>query len=145
VKDKPAQRLRQTVAPLLHPGEQVHLLGRATVARSFAQDLRDAVTDALSGRTGLDAIRVATFYSIVLTSHRLLMLEQNRYTMRPKPVIAHEFPRPGLYGQDYKQGITASFELAGGGQPLGVRLSFARPDREDGRRLGVALGAVVGP
>jgi hypothetical protein len=45
----------------------------------------------------------------------------------------------------YKQGITASFDLFLAGQALGVRLTFSRPDRDDGHRLGIALGAIAGP
>jgi hypothetical protein len=145
VKDKPAQRLLRVAAPLLQPGEQPQLLGRATVARSLGAEIATALNDALNGKQGLDAIRVPTFYSIVLTSHRLLMLEQNKYTMRPRPTIAFEFPRQGLYGMGYKQGITASFDLFLAGQALGVRLTFSRPDRDDGHRLGIALGAIAGP
>ncbi|MEU1311356.1 hypothetical protein ABZ419_21040 [Streptomyces cinnamoneus] len=135
------RRRRQTfeaVTPMLAPGERVDLItcanvGTVSVRRQVATA---ALVGVFSGGTMMATVRPRQMY-LVLTDRRLLFFDAATTTGKPGKLLI-ELSRPYVAAGPARKGmlgLTLITELALAGQAEGLKLTFPKPCRADGRQL----------
>lgn len=143
MNEKRTTLLTAAVTPLLAPGEQLEVpslaaVGTVSVKKQVAVA---AATAALTLGTVAVMVRPKAFY-VALTSQRLLFLNPTDFRGLPTDKIAMQVPRAAVVSvATFKRGwLRLKFDIAIAGQAKGLRLTFGRPNRDDGERVARALG-----
>lgn len=134
------KRTRQVIevaTPYLTPGEQIQLatiasIGSVSLARKAAVA---AAVGIASGGMLIANVRPRRMY-IAVTDRALLFFEGHTASGRPGKKLLMRLEKHYIAASEPKQGLlTLSANLAIYGQPKGLKLTFPRPCREDGRQL----------
>lgn len=140
-----ADRVAKAATPLLQPGETIEVatvaaVGRVPVKQQIATAaVTAAVTGLLTAGTAT-AVLYVNKRPIVLTNRRLLILDANELTGRPRTKLLGSLSREGLRAQHQRALLWLTYNLIDNmGRPI-LRLRFPVPNRKPGRRIAESLG-----
>lgn len=134
-------RIKKAATPLLEPGESIEVatvaaVGKVSVKRQIATA---AITAILTAGT-VTAVAYSKKRPTVLTNRRLLFLDANEMTGRPKEKLVGEISRDGLRAQRQRGLLWLKYDLIDSTGSAVVRLSFPVPARKAGNQIAQALG-----
>ncbi len=146
---KKAQLVTQTVAPELKPGEEVQIVGLATIEAVplGARLANAALTGAAAVASGGIAMVVSAtdFRYIVLTTDRLIFLKRTGFRGNPSTVVA-EIPREAIIDVgDVTGRVTTAWDLSLAGHDRALRIRFPVESRKESLAIAAELRARVNP
>ncbi|GAB3816545.1 hypothetical protein [Micromonospora zhanjiangensis] len=145
MQQKLQTRAFEQLAPTLRAGEQPLAATRAVVGKFSSSRLgtvvRQGIVPGGAGALGAALASTAKKQFVVLTSHRLIFLDQT-FMGGPGKKVLGEVPRDQVSLEEAKLGVVSLLRIGFGDLGDGVSLTFPRIDKKNAEELAAALRQV---